>query len=77
MTGIREAKAALQQAEQRAKLQAKAIIDAARIDLGRAILKARSDGIPQKDIAEVLQLTREQVRRLQVAAQKAGDTAES
>lgn len=73
MTGIREAKAALERAEK----EAKAIIAAARIDLGHAVLKARADGVPQKDIAKFLDLTREQVRRLQVAAREAGPAGES
>lgn len=68
MTGIRQARATLEDAEK----QARAIVAAARLELGREILKAREAGVPQKDIAEVLDLTREQVRRLQIAARDAG-----
>lgn len=60
MTGIRNVRAALKEAEARAS--------ALRLDLGREIRKARANEAPQKDIAEVLGLTREQVRRLQEAA---------
>ena len=67
MTGIRQAVAALEEAEQ----QARAIIAAARLDLGHEILKARANSVPQKDIAAELQLTREQVRRLEIAARNA------
>jgi len=71
MIGVREAKAALERAEE----QARSIIAQARIDLGRAILQARAEGVPQKDIAAFLNLTREQVRRLQVAASKAEEAS--
>lgn len=67
MTGIRKAVAALEEAEK----QARAIIAAARLDLGREIVKARQNNVPQKDIAAELDLTREQVRRLEVAAKQA------
>lgn len=67
MTGIRKAVAALDEAER----QARAIIAAARLDLGREIVKARQNNVPQKDIAAELKLTREQVRRLEVAAKQA------
>lgn len=69
MTGIRAARAALDDAERRAR----AIIDAARIELGRQINEARKAGTPQKDIAAELKLTREQVRRISVAAANADD----
>jgi DNA-directed RNA polymerase specialized sigma subunit len=70
MTGIREARAALEEAER----QAKELVAAARLHLGKEILKARTDEVPQKDIAAELELTREQVRRLQkMAADAAGD----
>lgn len=71
MIGVREAKAALERAEE----QAKSAIAQARIDLGRAILRARAQGVRQKDIAAFLNLTREQVRRLQVAAREAEETS--
>lgn len=67
MTGIRQAKAALEEAEE----QARAIVAAARLQLGREILKARAADVPQKDIAAVLELTREQVRRITKAAAEA------
>jgi hypothetical protein len=70
MTGIRQAVAALEDAER----QARAIIAAARLDLGREILKAREGDVPQKDIAAELKLTREQVRRLEVAAKQAAES---
>lgn len=72
MTGIRQAKAALRDAE----AQAKAIIAAARMELGREILKARAEDIPQKDIAAELELTREQVRRIADAAKHAGASSD-
>ncbi|MEU8199402.1 hypothetical protein AB0C10_37020 [Microbispora amethystogenes] len=69
MTGIRQARAALAEAEK----QAKAIVTAARLELGQEILKARASGaVQQKDIADELELTREQIRRLEVAAEDAG-----
>jgi hypothetical protein len=70
MTGIREARAALEAAEK----QARELIAAARLRLGQEILKARDNDVPQKDIAAELDLTREQVRRLQVAARHASDS---
>lgn len=60
MTGIRQVRAALKEAE----LHATAL----RLELGREIRKARANDAPQKDIAAELKLTREQVRRLQEAA---------
>lgn len=68
MTGIREARAALEDAEK----QARKLVAAARLKLGQEILKARTNDVPQKDIAAELDLTREQVRRLQIAARDAG-----
>jgi len=70
MTGIREARAALEAAEK----QARELVAAARLRLGQEILKARDNDVPQKDIAAELDLTREQVRRLQVAARYASDS---
>jgi DNA-binding Lrp family transcriptional regulator len=67
MSGIRQAVDALEAAEK----EARAIIAAARLNLGREILKARAADVPQKDIAAELKLTREQVRRLQKAAEDA------
>ncbi|MEV7014082.1 hypothetical protein [Streptosporangium sp. NPDC051022] len=71
MTGIRQAKTALREAE----AQARALVAAARLELGREILKAREQDVPQKDIAAELGLTREQVRRIAAAA--SGSPAES
>jgi hypothetical protein len=72
MTGIRQAVSALEAAKQ----EARRIIAAARLELGHEIMKARAADVPQKDIAAELELTREQVRRLEDAAKKAGRTAE-
>jgi hypothetical protein len=60
MTGIRRVRSALKEVESRAA--------ALRLELGREIRKARANDAPQKDIAAELNLTREQVRRLQEAA---------
>jgi hypothetical protein len=60
MTGIRRVRSALKETESRAA--------ALRLELGREIRKARANDAPQKDIAAELKLTREQVRRLQEAA---------
>lgn len=60
---IRAAKAEITKAENH--------IAALRVDLGRAINRARDAGQPQRAIAEELGLTREQVRRLQVMARNA------
>ena len=68
MTGIRQAKAALRDAEE----QARRIVAAARVNLGQEIIKARAGDVPQKDIAAELELTREQVRRIEAAAKTAG-----
>jgi predicted XRE-type DNA-binding protein len=69
MTGIREARAALEDAEDKARK----LVTAARLKLAQEILKARTNDVPQKDIAAELDLTREQVRRLQkMAADSAG-----
>jgi hypothetical protein len=73
MTGIRQAVTALEQAEK----QAREIIAEARLDLGHEIVKARANNVPQKAIAAELHLTREQVRRLEVAAKDAGRTADA
>lgn len=70
MTGIRQAVEGLEQAEKRAR----AIIAAARLTLGHEIVKARANDVPQKAIAAELNLTREQVRRLEVAARNAAET---
>jgi hypothetical protein len=71
MTGVRQAKEALKEAEK----QARAIVAAARLQLGREILKARAAEVPQKDIAAELDLTREQVRRITKAAEDADRAA--
>lgn len=69
MTGIRHAKTALEDA----KTQAKKLIADAQAQLGREILLARNAGkVQQKDVAAELKLTREQIRRFQVAARDAG-----
>jgi len=60
MTGIRRVRAALDEVEARAA--------ELRLELGREIRKARAASAPQKDIAAELKLTREQVRRIQEAA---------
>lgn len=74
MTGIRRAKAALAEARK----QAKQLIADAQLELGREIVAARSTGkVQQKDVADELQLTREQVRRLEVAAREADASADS
>lgn len=68
MTGIRRAASALEEA----KKQARQLIADAQVELGREILAARAGGkVQQKDIADELDLTREQVRRFQVAAREA------
>ena len=73
MTGIRRAKAALAEAREKARQ----LVADAQLELGREIVAARSTGkVQQKDVADELQLTREQVRRLEVAARKA-DAADS
>lgn len=73
MTGIRRAKAALVEAREKARQ----LVADAQLELGREIVAARSTGkVQQKDVADELQLTREQVRRLEVAARKA-DAADS
>ncbi|MEO3856146.1 hypothetical protein [Acrocarpospora sp. B8E8] len=69
MTGIRRAQAALDAA----KAEARRIVTEAQLELGREILAARATGeVEQKDVAEELAITREQVRRLEVAAEKSG-----
>jgi DNA-binding transcriptional regulator LsrR (DeoR family) len=68
MTGIRTASAALEEAKRRAK----ELVADAQAQLGREILLARAGGVEQKDIAAELKITREQVRRFQVAARHAG-----
>jgi len=64
MSGIDEASAFLVEAQ----AAADNLLALARLRLGAAIQEARDDGTPQKDIADHLGLTREQVRRLTVAA---------
>lgn len=60
---------------EKANIEAKKIKEGARIELGRAINRARDQGIDQRRIAELLDLTREHVRRLQKTA-KAADEEE-
>lgn len=68
MTGIRRAASALEEA----KKQARQLIADAQVELGREILAARaSKEVQQKEIAEDLKMTREQIRRFQVAARDA------
>lgn len=63
LTEIREANARIEQAKEAEK--------AARLDLGRVIARVRARGVKQSDIAKELDITREQVRRLEDAAKKA------
>ncbi|MGS2645911.1 hypothetical protein [Streptosporangium sp. G12] len=71
MTGIRRAASALEEA----KKQARQLIADAQVELGREILAARASEVQQKDIAAELKLTREQIRRFQVAARDADQAA--
>lgn len=57
MTEITDARDAYLAARQR--------VEDTRLALGRAIREARAEGVEQVDIAEKLNLTREQVRRYQ------------
>lgn len=59
MTEITDARDAYLAARQR--------VEDTRLALGRAIREARAEGVEQVDIAEKLNLTREQVRRYQDA----------
>ncbi|GAA0402767.1 hypothetical protein GCM10009530_63420 [Microbispora corallina] len=63
MSGIDDAREFLVMAQ----AEADRILALARQQLGVAIAEAREKGVPQKEIAEHLGLTREQVRRLTVA----------
>lgn len=77
MEDIRRAQDGVREADEKAKQLAKEIKDAARINLGHAINRARDAGTKQTDIAEELGLNREQVRRLQVAARNAAKKKEA
>lgn len=56
---------AARQAYEQAQRDARALVERARLDLGRAILAAREQNVSQDAIAKKLDLTREQVRRFQ------------
>lgn len=65
LTEIREANDRIEQAKEAEK--------AARLDLGRVIARVRTRGVKQSAIAKELDITREQVRRLEDAAKKADE----
>ncbi|MFI7628429.1 hypothetical protein [Microbispora rosea] len=71
MSGIRAAREHLEETEK----EAARMVAFSRLYLGLQILEAREAGVPQKDIATLLSLTREQVRRLSVAARDADPAA--
>ena len=56
---------AARKAYEQAQEDARALIERARLDLGRAIADARRQEVSQDAIAKELKLTREQVRRFQ------------
>lgn len=56
---------AARQAYKQAQDDARALIERARLDLGKAIADARRQEVSQDAIANELKLTREQVRRFQ------------
>lgn len=62
LTEIREANARIEKAKQAER--------DARLDLGRAIARVRERGVKQSAIAKELDITREQVRRLEDTARK-------
>lgn len=56
---------AARKAYEQAQEDARALVERARLDLGRAIADARRQEVSQDAIAKELKLTREQVRRFQ------------
>lgn len=56
---------------EQAQIDARKIVEDARLELGRAIRAARKQDVQQGDIADALSLTREQVRRFQDEADRA------
>ncbi|MFI7125940.1 hypothetical protein ACIBQ1_09620 [Nonomuraea sp. NPDC050153] len=56
---------AARKAYEQAQEDARALVERARLDLGRAIADARQQEVSQDAIAKELKLTREQVRRFQ------------
>lgn len=56
---------AARKAYEQAQEDARALIERARLNLGRAIADARRQDVSQDAIAKELKLTREQVRRFQ------------
>jgi hypothetical protein len=56
---------AARKAYEKAQEDARALVERARLDLGKAIADARRQDVKQDDIAKALNLTREQVRRFQ------------
>ncbi len=53
-----------------AYIAARKLVAQRRRELGRAILEARGQSVPQESIARTLKLTREQVRRYQAEYEK-------
>ncbi|MFI7644107.1 hypothetical protein [Nonomuraea sp. NPDC049400] len=56
---------AARKAYEQAQADARALVERARLDLGKAIADARRQEVSQDAIAKELNLTREQVRRFQ------------
>lgn len=52
-------------AYEQAQVDARSLVERARLNLGKAILDARAQNVSQEAIAKELKLTREQVRRFQ------------
>ena len=65
LTEIREANDRIEQAKEAER--------EARLELGRVIARLRGRGVKQSAIAKELDITREQVRRLEDAAKKADE----
>lgn len=65
LSEIREANDRIERAKEDERL--------ARLELGRVIGRLRSRGVKQSEIAKELDITREQVRRLEDAAKKADE----
>jgi transposase len=63
------------QAYEQAQKDARALIERARLNLGRAIHDARREDVSQDAIAKKLGLTREQVRRFQREYEKSAEDA--
>lgn len=68
---------AARKAYEQAQEDARALIERARLDLGRAIADARSQDVSQDAIAKELKLTREQVRRFQREYENSAESSDS